>query len=722
MFLSSAKIVPLPTSITPAAPGIPPIAADDAQLDLAIKQSQDHLLSLQHEEGYWAGELMVDSTLCSDYVLFMHWLGKVDARLQTRCEQHILRRQLDDGGWPIYHNGPSEINATVKAYFALKLAGHSPQEPLMQEARANILRLGGIPKMNTYGKLYLALMGQFPWKSLPTIPVEIVLLPNWLYFNIYEMSSWSRAMLIPLAIINHFRPTLHLPEEHQLHELYPVGTEGKDFSMPRDPAFFTWRNFFLRWDSILKYVDSLPVRPFRKKALHQAESWMVERMGKGSDGLATIFPAILNSIIALRCLGYADDHHVVQKAFRDFEGLFVDDPEDFRIQPCLSPVWDTSINAIALAESGVSPSHPALRKASDWLESKEVRIRGDWAHKNPHPEASGWAFEFNNEYYPDTDDTAMVLMALRLIQPSKPEGFETMFRRALGWQMSFQCRDGGWAAFDKNVMMGWLEDVPFADHNAILDPTCSDLTARTLELLGYIGVDASLPPIQHALQFLRETQEDDGSWYGRWGVNYLYGTWQVLRGLRAIGEDMNQDWIVRGRDWLESCQNDDGGWGETCASYDDPLQKGKGPSTPSQSAWALMGLIACGNLDRVSIQRGIRYLLDTQNPDGSWDELETTGTGFPMVFYLKYDMYRNNWPLLTLATYRNYLTGLGHQPSFYRLGMRMAQDASGLNPGGLNHALIQGDRSGFEMAQQSSSVVEFARRMESRPVEVPRKD
>jgi squalene-hopene/tetraprenyl-beta-curcumene cyclase len=285
---------------------------------------------------------------------------------------------------------------------------------------------------------------------------------------------------------------------------------------------------------------------------------------------------------------------------------------------------------------------------------------------NPHPEASGWAFEYNNVFYPDTDDTAMVLMALRLVRPNEQAELAKIFDRALDWQLSFQCRDGGWAAFDKDVTRHWLEDMPFADHNAILDPTCSDLTARTLELLGYIGFNPGRSLVRRAIRYLRETQEDDGSWYGRWGVNYIYGTWQVLRGLRAIGEDMTEDWILRGRDWLESCQNDDGGWGESCASYENPDLKGKGASTASQTAWALMGLCACGDLDRSSVQLGLRYLLDTQRTDGAWDELEITGTGFPRVFYLKYDMYRQNFPLLALATYINYRSGIGHYQSFYR--------------------------------------------------------
>jgi len=649
-------------------PSIPPLAdagsspgATSARLQKAMHLAQQNLLRLQHADGHWCGELIVDCTLCADYVLYMHWLGRVDEVLQDKCVQHIRRRQLSDGGWNIYVGGPSEINASVKAYFALKLAGDSPNAPHMREARATILRLGGIPRTNTYAKLYLALMGQFPWQHLPTIPVEITLLPRWLPFNLYEISSWSRAMLVPLAIINHFKPTRALPAEKNLHELYPAGTERSDLSMPRDRRFFSLRNFFLDGSHLARILDAPWMYPLRSTALKHAENWMLERIGKGSDGLAAVFPAMLNSIIALRALGYPDDHPLLKKAEADFEGLFVDDPEDFRIQPCLSPVWDTAITLIALGESGFDSTNPAMKKAGDWLVSKEVKIRGDWRFKNPHPEASGWAFEYNNDFYPDTDDTAMVLMALRLV----PNMDTPQFRRALDWLLSFQCRDGGWAAFDRDVTRHWLEDMPFADHNAILDPTCSDLTGRTLELLGYIGFDRNHPRVQRALEHLKRTQESDGSWYGRWGVNYIYGTWQVLRGLRAIGQNMNEEWVIAARDWLLSCQNEDGGWGETCATYDDPTLKGRGPSTASQTAWALMGLCAANEIHSPAVQHGVEYLLQTQNRDGSWSEEWITGTGFPKVFYLKYDMYRNNFPLLALATVENYRRETFHQRSHY---------------------------------------------------------
>ena len=641
-------------------------AAADAELAEAMARAQQNLLRQQREDGHWCGELVVDSTLCSDFMLFMHWLGEVDVTLQERCAQHILKRQLPDGGWNIYFGGPSEINASVKGYFALKLAGYSTDLPFMRKARECVLRLGGIPRMNTFSKLYLALLGQFPWKYLPTIPVEMILLPSWAPFHIYKMSSWSRAMLIPLAIINHFKPTRTLPGDKQLHELYPLGTEQSDLRLPRSEKFWTWRNFFLRVTDVLKILHPFQIRSMRKRALEEAERWMLERIGQGSDGLAAVYPAMLNCMIALRVLGYSKEHPVYKKAAQDFAGLFINDPEDFRIQPCLSPIWDTAINLISLAESGVPADDPAIRRAAKWLLDKEVRTVGDWQHNNSHPEASGWAFEYNNVFYPDVDDTAMVLMALRLAKPDDQLELDKTFRRALDWQMSFQCRDGGWGAFDKNVTTPWLEDMPFADHNAILDPTCSDLTARTLELLGYINFNPKVRSVRDAIHYLIETQEADGSWYGRWGVNYIYGTWQVLRGLRAIGYDMTQDWILRGRDWLESCQNDDGGWGETCATYENPATKGIGKSTASQTAWAIMGICACGDLNRSSIQRGLRFLLSTQKSDGSWDEPEITGTGFPGVFYLKYDMYRQNFPLLALATYINMRKGFITQPGFYQ--------------------------------------------------------
>jgi squalene-hopene/tetraprenyl-beta-curcumene cyclase len=620
-----------------------------------MDRARQHLLGLQKPEGYWVGELIVDSSLVADVVAFMHWIGEVDFNKQSRCVKHLLDRQLPDGGWNIYYRGPSELNATVKGYFALKLAGFSADDPRLLRAHATIVRLGGIPKANTYTKLFLALFGQYPWKYLPIIPAEVILLPNWLHFNIYEMSSWSRGMVVPLSILNHFKPVRNLAPDKQLHELFPYGTEHSNLDLPFDRKFFTWKNFFLAWNRALKFVDGLPWKPFRRAALKKAEAWIIERIGDGSDGLGAIFPSMMYTIMVLKTLGYSEGHPLLRKSIEEFLKLEVYDDarDDFRMQPCVSPIWDSAITAFALAESGVPADHPQLQKAGAWIISKEVKdFRGDWKYKNPTPITSGWAFEFNNKYYPDVDDTFKVLLALGVIKMPDEEAKHEVMQRAVQWAISFQCKNGGFAAFDKDVTKKWLQDVPFADHNAILDPPCSDITSRALEVFGRMGFNARERFIQRALRFVRETQLPDGSWEGRWGVNYIYGTWLVLRGLRAVGEDMNQDWILRGLNWLESCQNADGGWGESPATYDDPKLKGQSESTPSQSAWALMGIIAASDHIRPSITRGVEYLVRTQNSDGSWTEDHITGTGFPKVFYLKYDMYRNNWPLLALADFQ----------------------------------------------------------------------
>ena len=627
-------------------------------LETAVRRSQQFLFSVQKPEGYWIGELMVDSTLVSDMVAFHHWNGSVDPEWQRKAVNKILSMQLPDGGWNIYHGGPSEVNATIKAYLALKLAGIPVTDPRMLRAREVASHMGGVPRMNTFSKLYLALIGLFPWEYLPTIPCEVILIGKWFHVNFWDMSNWSRAMLVPLSIINHFKPTRPLKNGVNLDELYPNGKSQRELTLQPDPDRFTWRNFFLWLDRVHKLAEWFAqnkIHPFRKSALKKSEQWMLERF-EGSDGLAAIFPGILNSLIALKALGYPDDHPEVLRAARELKKLEHETTDSVRIEPCLSPVWDTAIVTMCMRESGVPEDHPRMKKAATWLMDKEIRFRGDWHHKNPvDVEPSGWVFEFENKWNPDVDDTAMVLLALRQIATDDPKRRNECFQRGLKWMMAFQCKDGGWAAFDKDCTKNILERVPFADHNAMLDPECADITARILELLGYEGWSTDHPQIKRALKYLRDNQEQDGSWYGRWGVNYIYGTWQVLRGLRALNINMNQPWIEHAKRWFESVQHSDGGWGERCNTYDDPVFKGQGPSTASQTAWAVMGLCAFDNPNLPSLQRGIEYLIRTQNPDGSWTEEETTGTGFPKVFYLKYDMYRNAWPLLALATYRKLL-------------------------------------------------------------------
>src|SRR3954470_8968396 len=636
------------------------VSAPEPHQDLkaAIKRSQDYLFSVQKPEGYWVGELMVDSTLVSDTVAYHHWNGKVDPEWQRKAVNHIFSMQLPDGGWNIYYGGPPEVNATIKAYLALKLAGVPVTDTRMLRAREVAKSLGGAPRTNTFSKLFLALLGLFPWEYVPTIPCEVILIGKWFYVNINEMSSWSRSMLVPLAIINHYKPTRRPKNNVSLNELYPEGIHERDLALAPDPERFTWRNFFLWLDRLHKFAEwfaEIGIHPFRKRALRKAEEWMLERF-EGSDGLAAIFPAMLNSLIALKALGYPDDHPEVLRAERELKNLEHEEEHSVRIEPCFSPVWDTAIVAICLRESGMPEDHPALKKSVEWLMTKEIRFRGDWQYTNPADvEPSGWVFEYENKWNPDVDDTAMVLLALRLIPTDDVKRRDECFKRGMNWMMAFQCRDGGWAAFDKDCTKNILEKVPFADHNAMLDPECADITARILELLGYEKWSTGHSQIADALEYLRRQQEPDGSWYGRWGVNYIYGTWQALRGLRALNIDMNQSWLLKARDWLESVQHADGGWGERCNTYDDPVFKGRGPSTASQTAWAVMGLCAFDDPNRQSVRRGVEYLIRTQNPDGSWTEAETTGTGFPKVFYLKYDMYRNAWPLLALATYRKIL-------------------------------------------------------------------
>ena len=654
MRTSSANTDNRATTATATNPPATPVAG----LHESIRRSQDYLLREQKPEGYWVGELLVDSTLVSDTLAYHHWAGDVDRAWERKAINHILDRQLPDGGWNIYFGGPSEVNATIKAYLALKLAGVPATDPRMLRAREMARNLGGVPRMNTFSKLYLVLLGLVEWPQVPTIPCEVLLIGKWFHVNFWEMSNWSRAMLVPLAIINHFRPTRPLKNGVNLDELYPNGKWELNETLRPRYFDFSLRNAFLWLDKLHKlaeWVSRLGLHPFRARALKRCEEWMLERL-EGTDGLAAIFPAMLNALIALKALGYPADHPQVRRAERELKKLEHETADSVRIEPCFSPVWDTAIVTICMHESGVPAEHPAMKRAVEWLIAKEIRFKGDWWHKNPvDVEPSGWVFEYENKWNPDVDDTAMVLMALRRVATDNPRRRDECYQRGLKWMLTFQCKDGGWAAFDKDCTKGILEKVPFADHNAMLDPECADITARILELLGYEGFGTDNPQVKRALQFVKEHQEADGSWYGRWGVNYIYGTWQVLRGMRAMNLDMNEPWLQRGRRWLESVQRDDGGWGERCNTYDDPVFKGQGPSTASQTAWAVMGLCAFDNPDLPGLKRGIDYLIRTQSADGSWAEEETTGTGFPCVFYLKYDMYRNAWPLLALASYQRLL-------------------------------------------------------------------
>jgi squalene-hopene/tetraprenyl-beta-curcumene cyclase len=636
-----------PTLPSPAA------HANDTLLNAAqqkIQRAAEHLLSLQHDDGYWCALLTADTTLESDYILLQLWMyqpvdgvwtppdrGRID-----RAAQRILSRQLPDGGFNIYVKGPSEISASVKAYFALKVAGIPVDDDRMVRLRDRIIELGGIQSANSYTKVNLSLFDLYPREGTPSIPPEIMLLPGKV---LYQMSSWTRAIIVALAIVHAHDPRRPVPAGFNLDEIF---IPGKSTSFDSNDSWLSWRKTFVQSDKILKLWDRYGFTRIRQAAIRKCEHWMLERM-KHADGLGAIYPPMQYAIMALDVLGYKEDSPVRMEAVRQFENLIVDDGKTFFFQPCFSPVWDTAIGAYALGEAGYSQT-PALTRSADWLLEREIRRHGDWSVKRPWIEPSGWAFEFNNDWYPDIDDTAMVMLAFPHMKASQAKGQSATRKRALDWLLAMQSKDGGWAAFDVDNNWEILTHVPFADHNAMLDPTCADITGRTLEALAANGFDRNHGSCRRAIDYLVRTQLADGSWYGRWGVAYIYGTCFALRGLRAMNEDDHEPYIQRANEWLRSIQNSDGGWGESCASYDNDIYT-PAESTPSQTAWALMGLMAGGDTYSSSVLQGIEYLIETQAADGTWCEELATGTGFPKVFYLNYHYYRLYFPLLALATY-----------------------------------------------------------------------
>jgi squalene-hopene/tetraprenyl-beta-curcumene cyclase len=623
---------------------------------VAADAARKFLFSQQDEQGFWCGELEADTTLESDYILLHTLLGTGSAERMSKAARYVLKNQNDDGGWSIYAGGLSNVSATVKGYFGLKLAGYPQEHPALVKARERIFQLGGVTAVNTFTKIYLCFFGQYDYDAVPAIPPEIVLFPKWFWFNIYEISAWSRAILVPLSIAYAKKPFKKIPAERGIDELFPAGQQHTSMHLKWDAKLISWRNFFLVLDRLTHWMERVHVRPLRSIALRAAEKWMLERF-EMSDGLGAIYPAMMNAIIALRCLGYSVDDPQFIRAMDEFEALGIEDEETFRMQPCKSPVWDTAYALFALGESGVPATEPRMVAAAEWILQKQVTHKGDWSVKNPKAAPGGWYFEFNNEFYPDVDDTAMVNLGLSQVEhPNGRYQHETV-QRATDWVLSMQCKNGGFASFDKDNDRMVFQHIPFADHNAMLDPPTVDITGRVLEMLAAYGYSSDEVAVKRAIKFIKHEQEPDGSWFGRWGVNYVYGTMQVLRGLQSMGMDYHEPCIQHGAEWLRSIQNPDGGWGETCGSYDDATIKGIGPSTPSQTAWAVLGLLAASDTRSDSVARGVAYLLRTQKKDGSWDEPVFTGTGFPRVFYLKYHMYRQYFPLLALTTYAKVLTG-----------------------------------------------------------------
>ena len=644
------------------------IDADIADVDSAISRSCDYVLSRQFPEGYWNGELEADAMLEADYIFLHTVLESGDpGRLQRACTE-MMRYQNEDGSWSIFPGGPGNISLSVKCYSSAKLMGIPADDPRLAKCREWVLAHGGVTACNTFTKLYLCALGEYDYDAAPAIPPEIVLFPKWFYFNIYEISAWSRSILIPLAIIYAKKPYKKIPAEQGIDELFVGGRANSILRLRRDrKKLFSWRNLFLIADRMTHWFEAVHIRPLRKLAIKRAETWMLERL-EMTDGLGAIYPAMLNAIIALRCLGYSEDDPQVIRARDEFEKLGIEQqpteemPEPtFRMTPCMSPVWDTAQAVYALGEAGVPRNDPRMLKAVDWMLAKEVRHKGDWAVKVPNTEPGGWYFEFNNEFYPDTDDTAQVLLALKQVDNPRERYQDQVAQRAIEWEFAMQCKNGGWGSFDKDNTKMIFQYIPFADHNAMLDPPSVDITGRMLEMLAAYGYTRDDKRVQKAIKFIFAEQEPDGSWFGRWGVNYLYGTFLVLRGLEAIGIDQLEPQIQQAAEWIRMVQNSDGGWGESCGTYDEPDTRGIGVSTPSQTAWAMLGLLAAGDDRSDSLAKGVRWLLTRQRPDGSWDETMgegatrqsiITGTGFPKVFYLAYTMYRHYFPLLALTTYK----------------------------------------------------------------------
>jgi squalene-hopene/tetraprenyl-beta-curcumene cyclase len=626
----------------------------ESPVENAVSRSVKWMLSAQSQEGYWWGELEADTTLESDYILYLHILGELGSPKTPKLAKYIRDRQQPDGGWNIFYGGPSELNATVKAWVALRMAGDAADAPHLKRARAKIHELGGLEQTNSYTRFYLAMVGAIGWDFVPAIPPELMLLPDWFPINLYEMSSWTRGIVIPLAIVYAHKPAWRLPEGVTVDELF-VKPGARPPSLAWDQQIVSWKNIFLALGAGVKFYERLSWLPFRKIALTRARNWMLERLER-SEGLGTIYPAMMNSIFALHAEHGDTTDPLLAREISFLARYEIEDADTLRVQPCISPLWDTAIAMVSLEEAGLDPSHPSLLAASRWLVDNQILGPGDWQVKNKNAEPGGWAFEFRNDFYPDVDDTAFVLMALGRVEDPEPMKLRASIRRGLAWLVSMQNEDGGWGAFDHENNLEFLNNVPFADHNAMLDPSTADVTARALECLGQMGWPATHPAVERGRAFVRHEQESDGSWFGRWGVNYVYGTSGVLRALETLGLGSTEE-CKRAADWLKSAQNTDGGFGESILSYYDKTLKAKGKSTASQTAWGVIGLMAVVGADDPAVERAVDWLVSHQNDDGSWDEPEFTGTGFPQVFYLKYHLYRNSFPLYALGRYENLRNG-----------------------------------------------------------------
>ncbi|MBB47134.1 MAG: squalene--hopene cyclase [Phycisphaerae bacterium] len=655
--------------------------SSDPDLESLIKardRSVDALLSLQKEDGHWCGELEGDSILQSEYIL-MKWIleqehaplrdGRDGWEILQRVARRLRAQQRPDGGWGQYRDSSVDVSGSVKAYFALKLMGDDPRSEPMRAAVSAIHAAGGAESCNSFSNFFLACLGQISWNAVPAIPPEIIRLPRWFYFHLDKVSAWTRTMILPLSLVASLRPTRPLPESHGIDELF-VDQEARHQLTIRAETPRLWKFFFGNVDRILKLLnDPLNSTRYRRNTIERAWDWIKNRMGQdgpaATDGLGAIFPAMVYSQVVMKALGYDRQHPRVRRAEEELDAFFLEsDDGSIRLQPCFSPVWDTGISLYALAECGLTREHDSVVRAAQWLRARESRFQGDWVRNvEGDPPFTGWCFEYHNAWYPDCDDTAMVGKALQRIG-----GDENLAasERALDWILAMQNTDGGWSAFDRTIERTILEHVPFADHNAMQDLSCTDITGRALEFLKGHGLDMRHPAVESAIEFIRNRQESDGSFPGRWGVNYIYGTWQAIVGPIRCGVSPEEDWMQKAGGWLKSIQKPDGSFGETANSYIDPSLKSEGLSTPSQTAWGAMGMLSVFGPDDPHVVAAVSWLQSMQldevsagdpvrNPDGdpagSWVEREMTGTGFPRVFYLRYHMYRLYFPMMALGRY-----------------------------------------------------------------------
>ncbi len=649
----------------------------DYETRRAVDLSQKYFRRTQHSEGYWWGELESNPSMEAEYLMLCHFTGRYDKERWRKVSNFILSKQRDNGSWGQYYGSLGDVSTSVECYFALKLAGHQVDSEPMLKAKEFILSKGGVPKVRVFTKIWLALFGQWDWKGTPNLPLEMIHFPSWAPFNIYEFASWARATVVPMLIILAHKPLCPVPDSASIDELYPGGRESTNYTLPKPSERIGWGKVLYWADKLVGIYQKFPVRPFRGYTERKIMNWILEHQ-EADGSWAGIQPPWVYSLIALHTMGYGPDHEAVNRGFQGFETFALEDEDTCAVQACISPVWDTCIAQLALLESGVAPDDPMVQSSARWLIRKQIFATGDWRIRNKETRPGGWSFEFDNLMYPDIDDAAIVVMALNQVRmPATAERRRAdAIKRGIEWISGMQSKNGGWAAFDKNNNKKYLTKIPFSDFGETLDPPSVDVTAHILEMYGKLGYTKDNDDVKRGLEYVLREQEENGSWFGRWGVNYIYGVGAVLPALEALGEDMSQNHVRRAIDWIINHQNEDGGWGESCGSYVDPNLHGVGPSTASQTAWALLALVAAKEHRCEAAQKGLLYLTKTQQKDGTWDEPYFTGTGFPGYgvgerprsltnkgenhyqgldmpagFMINYHLYRNYWPLLAMGRY-----------------------------------------------------------------------